>query len=146
MPTSDVLLLYEMPIRQDDKRELEAATGLVPHVALVKAALGSTHTYVAQVDNDIVAVAGFKILDRIAIPWLIATDEFFKYRFTLTKKVIGFIDNLKPQVRLFVNAVDARNTGHIKWLEWLGFKFDGTFMERNGYKFLQFTMRGELNV
>ena len=59
--------------------------------------------------------------DNAAVVWMLSSPVLFDYpqRFAPVSRAI--VDKLHEHFEVLTNFVDARNTRHIKWLEWLGF-------------------------
>lgn len=90
-------------------------------------------------------VAPVSILNGEGAPWMLATDG-------LERAQVPFLRSCKPVVRemersypRLLNVVDARNTVAIRWLRWLGFRFDETDYRIGGHLFRVFR-KGEWNV
>jgi len=61
--------------------------------------------------------------------WMLATDELVeKHGREFARASRGWVDFLNTQYRCLSNIVDARNTVHIRWLEWCGFTFTENFL------------------
>jgi len=62
--------------------------------------------------------------------WLLGTDEIFTHAsrdfLRLSKE---WLSEVSAPFESVGNLVDARNTVHIRWLEWLGFEFIGVQSE-----------------
>ena len=55
--------------------------------------------------------------------WLLATDNLKDIKFPFLKENKKVIDFLNTKYKILWNFVDCRNSLHIKWLKWCGFKF-----------------------
>jgi len=69
-------------------------------------------------------VTPLDILGGIGSPWLLGTEEVKRYGLTFlrfNKKYIPVMLELFPRL---VNYVDVRNEISVRWLKWLGFRFD----------------------
>jgi len=108
-------------LRFADKREIISCSGLLPFYALYYSYLNSEIVFTI-VSSKKEPVGMFGVSDTGAI-WLLATDNLkdITYNFLKEcKKVIGF---LNTKYKILWNFVDCRNSLHIKWLKWCGFKF-----------------------
>jgi len=99
----------------------------------------------AYVDGALICVYGVispTLLSTTGNPWLCATDQI--NRPEIRKR---FIQMTKPEmVRLcsgfdkLWNIVAEENRMAVRWLKWIGFKFDGSEYVIQGHKFLKFHM------
>lgn len=113
--------------RQADIDELTEALGVTIEDALLCGIRDSLNARQIVVDGQVVAVFGdavFSLLGGVGVPWLISTIH-------VQKHPRAFLQVCKPEVQQMLtrhhhlmNYVDARNTVAIRWLKWLGFKFE----------------------
>lgn len=113
--------------RQADIDELTEALGVTIEDALLAGIRDSLNAKQIVVDGQVVAVFGdavFSLLGGVGVPWLISTIHVHKHP-------RAFLQVCKPEVQQMLtrhhhlmNYVDARNTVAIRWLKWLGFKFE----------------------
>ena len=114
-------------IRDADKRELEAASGLNYKTCLDRIYSMNDNAWTGFADNEIVAIFGVQMASYITgngIPWMISTKA-------IEKNAILFIRHCKPVFKIMVkdcktliNFVDDRNDLAKMWLRWLGFKLE----------------------
>ncbi len=72
--------------------------------------------------------------------WMVATDRLVKYQREFIRESRKWLDEAHEEYPMLGNFVDARNTLHIRWLDWMGFHFINRF-EEWGFErrpFLQF--------
>ena len=134
-------------IRPPDVREVWASCMRRPLEALQAGLQMSELARVGMVHGKPVCAWGVvreSLLFNSGIPWMLGTKE-------LENHAVKFLRNSKPELMkifenydLLENYVDARNTLSIRWLKWLGFKFDeakpyGVF----GLPFHRFSMEKE---
>lgn len=55
--------------------------------------------------------------------WLVLSDEVFKRQHAFLRRSPLMVEALHTKWPLLTNLADERNTVHLKWLRWLGFKF-----------------------
>lgn len=113
--------------RQADIDELTEGLGVSIEDALLCGIRDSLNAKQIVVDGQVVAVFGdavFSLLGSVGVPWMISTVH-------VQKHAKAFLKVCKPQVQQMLtrhhhlmNYVDARNTVAIRWLKWLGFKFE----------------------
>lgn len=105
----------------------------------------SVRARAAYVDGKLVAVYGVlskTALGRIGHPWLAATDQIEnpKVRREFIRHTRGEFEWLSEGFLGLWNVVLDQNEIAIRWLKWIGFRFDGPRYDVNGYTFLKFEM------
>jgi hypothetical protein len=136
---SDALAIIPR-LRQADINEIRATTGLSPEPVLL-AALSRSLTLVSNSGEPV----GFCGIDPAEDPmlgyvWMVATDRLVKYQREFIRESRKWLDEAHEEYPMLGNFVDARNTLHIRWLDWMGFHFINRF-EEWGFErrpFLQF--------
>jgi len=117
--------VLRLDLRQSDKDELKAITGLEPKEALKASLEASTSTLVLVHDGKVEAVGGVTDSRKgFGIPWFLATDKFSEYRFTFVKAATVVVEAMLEMYHSLFNVVDSRNEDAIKLLRWLGFHVD----------------------
>jgi len=131
----DVLALAPR-LRQADIDEVKAASGLDPLTALTLSLQISPLCFTVFGDGLQLAMFGAKPEDNPTIGriWMLGSDEIHDHRFGFLRKSREWVDYLQERHPLLYNYIDARNTVHIRWLQWLGFSF---INEVHGYGFEQ---------
>jgi hypothetical protein len=126
----DVSVVAE-DMRQADINEIFASSGWGPREALNTALDYSTEcfTVVAQSTDLPLAMFGYRKDDIGSIVWMLGTNQLYRYRMDFLRKSRKWCDYLQGTSPLLYNLIDQRNTAHIRWLEWLGFKFVRTIPE-----------------
>lgn len=147
---SDILFIAGS-IRSDDRREIEAMSTLSPTQALWRSYRMSTSCWTGFVDNDPIlmfGVAPLTVLGGVGSPWLIGTDAILKVKHQFLRMNAQFVEKMNETYPVLHNYVDVRNTHSVRWLKWLGFKFDDPVeYGLNGEKFYPFMReRGQHNV
>ena len=115
-------LKYLAPrLRFEDKREILSSSGLLPFYALYFSYLHSNIVFTIVNDKkEPVGIFGVTVSGAI---WLLATDKLKDIQFAFLKENKKVIDFLNTKYKILWNYVDCRNSLHIKWLKWCGFKF-----------------------
>jgi hypothetical protein len=122
-------------MRKEDIQEIEASSGLKPLEALINGWELSIHQKTICGDNnEPIAMFGI-VLPNVV--WMLATDKLSEIKIYFLKRCRDYIENLQLTYPLLTNYVDERNTVHIKWLKFCGFKFYET-ININGYNFIRF--------
>jgi hypothetical protein len=137
-------------LRAADKREVIAATGKSPIVALM-ASVAMGNSFVAEHDGEPVAVFGLPIishLPRFGVPWLMGTDTLDDISVTFGRTSVDIIESWMEQVDEMANYVDSRHYRAVKWLQWLGFSMgEAEPHGPYGVPFRRFTWtRGDIHV
>jgi hypothetical protein len=112
---------------QADRDEVAAAAGMGPYRALKDSLSRSVAAWTGMIGYEPICMFGVTSLDilgGVGSPWLLGTDRIRECPMTflrLNKKYVLRMLDLFPHL---VNHVDARHEVAIRWLKWLGFKFD----------------------
>ena len=119
-------LKYLAPrLRCEDKREILASIGTIPIDALTLSYYASDLVFTIVNPKDepvaIFGVGGTK--NGVGGIWLLATDNLKDIKFPFLKENKKVINFLNTKYKILWNFVDCRNSLHIKWLKWCGFKF-----------------------
>lgn len=132
-------------VREADRLELYAATGMSPLDALVRSFALSDHSWVGLADGEPVCMFGVtmaSLMTDTGRPWMIGTDLIDQHAVRFIKECRPIVRQMKALYGRLENHIDARNTRAIRWLHWLGFKVE-TQTEPYGFlklPFHKFTM------
>ena len=114
-------------LRQADRDECLASTGKEPLGILHQGLnLGDITLTLRAPNGDRVGVCG--VVPSTAIPeagvvWMVATDDIYQHQITFLRNSKRALQYLSEDYLVLYNCVDARNSLHIKWLQWMGFTF-----------------------
>jgi hypothetical protein len=125
---SDHIFWLANNMSEADRDEVAAAVGMGPFRALADSLERSVAAWTGMVDDArpvcMFGVTPLDILGGIGSPWLLGTDEVKKYGLAFLKLSRGYVPRMLDLFPVLVNYVDVRHEVAIKWLKWLGFKFD----------------------
>ena len=108
-------------LRYEDKREILSSAGMLPYYAIYYSYLKSNVVFtIVNKQKEPVGIFGVTVNGAI---WLLATDKLKDIQFSFLKEGKKVIDFLNSKYKILWNYVDSRNSLHIKWLKWCGFKF-----------------------
>lgn len=113
-------------LRNEDRDEIIAAVGIPPLLALPPYVAEGREVWCAGLVEDGIpeVLWGFDpiaYVDRAAVCWLVSTPRIYEHPQVFAPATkIGF-EEAHQRFDLLTNFIDARNTRHIKWLQWLGF-------------------------
>lgn len=114
-------------LREADRREVFAAAGLDPLIAL-SASLGrSALAWTGWVGAEPVALFGVarpSLLAGVGLPWLLGSDLLLRHQRAFLRRCPGYLERMRRGHLLLHNWVDERNAASRRWLAWLGFRFD----------------------
>ncbi|HUT91741.1 MAG TPA: phage protein Gp13 family protein [Thermoguttaceae bacterium] len=136
-------------IRSADRDEIRANSGKLPIDALVAGIQWSDPCLSVVYHNDVLAMFGVVPTgtEKVGAVWMLASNLLEPNRLPrraairFLRRSIPWVDWLNEQWPLLWNVVDARNTLHIQWLEWSGFKLLRT-VEQYGFErrpFIEFS-------
>ena len=112
-------------LRYEDKREILASTGLLPYEALLKGYLENVIVFTI-VNKKNIPVGIFGVNDcgsGVGAIWLLASEELTTAQISFLRQCRDVVKVLNTKYKILWNFVDCRNSLHIKWLKWCGFKF-----------------------
>jgi hypothetical protein len=121
------VLSMALRLRDEDKAELRAASGMTPLSALEHsfAATVLPHVGVDEGDQPVCmgGVVPFPGCPLRGAVWAVATTDVERHRVSFLRRSIPWVKRWQEQFPILTNCVDERNRVHIEWLRWLGFTF-----------------------
>ena len=109
-------------LREEDKQEIKAVTGLPPLLSLLCGLkLSSVPLVICDADSKPVAMLGVVPNGLIGFIWMVGTDDLKKISLSFLRNSKDVCDVLKGKHQILHNYVDKRNKLHINWLKWMGF-------------------------
>lgn len=122
---SDITDVLNLDLRQIDKDEAKAMSGISPDIVLLQTIAESEIKYVVIHKDKIEGVFGLVLGDRYSIPWFVATDKFKEFKFSFAKESKALAKEMYALSNgVLQNYISTQNKDSIKWLEWLGFKIN----------------------
>ena len=113
-------------LREEDKQEIKAASGLDPLPGLLFC-LSESKPCLTMVGDEEEPFGMFGLTpdsDGIsASVWMLASGDLLKYRTTFLREALRWVKEANTTHQVLYNYVDERNQLHIKWLDWMGFVF-----------------------
>lgn len=127
-------------IRECDKQEVLAMSGVTPTKAFLQGYNHSDTPYVVEWRGKAIAMFGVSgQKGKTGIPWMLATNDIKGVRKQFIRGCKPYLDAMHTDYPILTNYVWEKNTLHIAWLKWLGFKFaDHLPLGRNGEMFIHF--------
>lgn len=115
-------------MRKEDVAEVQAAEGLPPDQALLFCFMaGKPCMTICNAKHEPVAMWGVTPeTGRVGRVWMLGTDELVgdhRIRIRFLREVRRYLQELFETYAVLWNCVDARNTVHIRWIQWMGFTF-----------------------
>lgn len=137
---SDVLLIAPR-LRAEDVAEA-AAAGRTPLQALAIAYFESSRCFTVTIDDSPEALFGVVPCGSFGSVWLLGTPvTFAEEKQEFLRQSRHWMQQLAAGFDHIGNCVDARNTVHIRWLEWLGFEMQSPILlAPHGLPFIPFTL------
>lgn len=115
-------------LRLDDIAEIWASHHHSPEVALTESLMRSSPCLTIDDNGKPVGMFGVNpesMLGSRAVIWFLASDDINKMKIRFLRNCKIFIKLMLNEYPLLYNFVDVRNTESVKWLEYLGAKFQG---------------------
>lgn len=119
---SDAELLAPI-LREEDRREIDAATAERPIDALVRGVECSDPCYTV-IGMDGLPVVMFGVVpdgDARGIVWLLGSEKLVEHRICFVREGRLWLDRLHERYLVLWNYIDSRNAVHVRWVSWLGF-------------------------
>lgn len=115
-------------LRPEDKEEVLAAGSISPLASLVTGVMVSRPCFTVLEDGTPQVMLGVvpSTEPEVGYVWLLASDIITRKPVTFMRQTQGWLDLFHQDYPILTNAVDARNTVHIKWLRSVGFTFIDT--------------------
>ena len=111
-------------MKQADREEVKAASGLEPLEVLLKSLELSEKAYALLAGDEVIALGGLvPLTEQIGIPWALTSDKIALYSKQFCRITKELIKGFHKKYPLLTNFCDARNTTTIRWLKYCGFKF-----------------------
>ena len=122
-------------LRQEDKQEILAGSGLIPYYALLNGFQNSVIVFtIFNPKNKPIGIFGVDDVGNVVGGiWLLATKDLATIKIAFLKQCREVVKVLNQKYKILWNYVDCRNEVHIKWLKWCGFKF----LRKTNYGVLQ---------
>ena len=112
-------------LRKEDKQEILAGSGLIPYEALLKGYLENVIVFtIVNTKNKPVGIFGVNDCGNgLGAIWLVATNDLSTVQISFLRQCREVVKVFNNKYKILWNFVDCRNSLHIKWLKWCGFKF-----------------------
>lgn len=126
-PTGALIEYVADNMRAADVKEVWASGDRSPHSALWRGVEESDYSTVALIGDEPVAVFGLAlhgILGRTGVPWMLGTDGVVKHKRVFVPNSRVVVSNMLDVAPSLYNYAHAENAVSIRWLKWLGFKFE----------------------
>ena len=122
-------------LRQEDKQEILAGSGLIPYYALLNGFQNSVIVFtIFNPKNKQIGIFGVDdVGNGVGGIWLLATKDLATIKIAFLKQCREVVKVLNQKYKILWNYVDCRNEVHIKWLKWCDFKF----LRKTNYGVLQ---------
>ena len=122
-------------LRQEDKQEILAGSGLIPYYALLNGFQNSVIVFtIFNPKNKPIGIFGVDdVGNGVGGIWLLATKDLATIKIAFLKQCREVVKVLNQKYKILWNYVDCRNEVHIKWLKWCDFKF----LRKTNYGVLQ---------
>lgn len=113
-------------LRQADKNEIKAFAGVPAEIALPECVRAGRETWtMTGFSGEPVGLWGLQDVPdvpELGWVWMVCSAEVEKHPVQFIAAVKKFWPHLHKYHPIVTNHVDERNTAHIRWLRWMGFK------------------------
>jgi hypothetical protein len=115
-------------LREADRQEVIANCGVPPELSIPAYSLSAHKPWVGGLKSDNLPeiIFGFDPIPFVpygACCWMVSGDRIYDHApfiMWISRRVFDHAHETYP---LLTNFIDERNTRHIAWIKWLGFKF-----------------------
>lgn len=110
-------------LRLCDIMEIEASSDETPTEIIRRSIAASPQCWTVCHEDRPVFVIGCAALpnDPRGCPWLLATDEVYRFPGALTRLTKGYVAEMMARWPGLLNFVDERNVASVRWLARIGF-------------------------
>ncbi len=126
-PTPEDVSNVANNLREADRTEILSAFGPCDVAALVTNSvmrsdlIWAGHFYDDQPAAALFGVTPVSLLGGVGSPWMVGTDEMFRYPGALVALSKRYIQKMAEAYPKLVNYVDERNLRSVRWLKRMGF-------------------------
>ena len=141
--THDVIADLLPRLRPVDRLELDCMGSDDPDADLRRMIATARRSRATYIDGDLVCIFGVSAsttLGDVGCPWALTTRAVERREFRrefIAGSRVG-LEWLGQDFRRLWNLVAEENAAAIRWLRWLGFRFDGRAVDLRGHRFLHF--------
>lgn len=113
-------------LRQQDRDEVIAATGMEPDAALRRSFSHSTLTWAVELQGQAIALFGVGVggIKGVGNPWLLGTDCLAAAGRSFVLHSRHYVRCMLERFPMLANVVDGRNQLSLRWLRWCGFTIE----------------------
>ena len=113
-------------LRKADLAEIAAGSGRDPLAALIDSFEGSAQRFTIEAAGRPLAIFGGGPLPRysdytVGSPWMLGSDALRDHATWFLRSTPEIVERVARHYDLLLNAVDIRNTAHVRWLRFAGF-------------------------
>lgn len=123
--TPEDIVSVAQRLRDEDRAEVIAATGLDPRLALPLAGEAGGEILAAGMQSNNRAEILFGVdpipeVPEVGVGWVLTTPVIYDYPVEFVVRSREFLEYYHARYELLTNYMDERNTRHRRWLSWLG--------------------------
>lgn len=118
---ADVTYIAEF-MREADRAEIRSHSGREPLEALSFAFAECPRRWTIEVDGRPAAMFGVYRSGDIGQPWMLGTDLLVRAQWWFLRRSRKWLPVIAQGCDYLANVVDCRNTVHIRWIQWMGFR------------------------
>ncbi len=137
-------------MRDEDKAEVWATGHYTPLAALEASLDASEVAWSGFADGNLVVMFGAGSVPSapgLGVPWLLGSDLVLRYHVSFLRRCCDFRNEMLKKYAILTNWVDARNSVSIRWLRWMGARFEPAApFGADGLPFHQFVIARDSHV
>lgn len=138
-------------LRPEDLREVRSAGDhrAPEDVLAFSIATSKAYTAIDHATGEVINIFGVSSVgDGTGSVWMLGSKLLQQRPVSIARHSRQLVGLLHQDHQIIWNVADTRNTAHIAWLRWLGFRFlrTSTTLSADGTPFVEFFRKGEPHV
>lgn len=109
-------------MREEDRLEIWHLARVSPREGLLSSFMLSASCKTVLSDGQVVAIFGCGRAGEVGVPWMLASPLLVTIKKTFLRECRKFLEEMSEGCKVLRNYAWSKNTVHIRWLQWLGFK------------------------
>jgi len=114
-----------LTMREADRAEVLAQSGLHPALALGMSLGSSVKAWTGLIDGRVACIWGVSASDEldeaVGVPWMLGSELLVTHQRLFLRNCLACVEDMQALFPVLENYVDERNAVAIRWLRWLGF-------------------------
>jgi|TARA_R100000789_G_C3019127_1_gene153149 hypothetical protein len=111
-------------LRKPDFDEVVTVTKEAPLKPIVRGFRAATYCKSVLNNGNMIMMYGVcpTLYHKVGSPFLLGTDRFLEVKLPFARQCKSRVEEMQKQYPILWNFIDSRNTVHLRWIKWCGFK------------------------